>query len=410
MEKEYLDDKLKKLAADRSEKYEEKHTRLYGSGEWISEAYKREIKRLQPIIDAIDNAPDNRITIEGYLCEKSKDGTYKIGMGEIKRFKWLSMIEIENDPDNSKRSIYYCGDLPLHLGGIEVADNKEHTLMTTLGDNEIGQADGKCTILENAMKYSCHRDANPDKIRQISVQLQLTMLQKLGIKLTDEEQSKMWGYSKEELESQIQQIKQKEQTEYDIAEKEKLGDGKWIEEAYNRELTRLQPIIDSINASPDGKIEINGYTCKKSSRGYSIGTDKYGIGMIEIKPERDIKTDTGITRQKSISYSKDFHLGDISVSNNPDFTQFNTIGLDSIGEKYGKNTILENALNFHYNNPDTDKEKQLKVQQYLIMLKDLGLELTPTENMAMLRGKKQYLEAQLAEVNKELAQKESEQK
>lgn len=132
--------------------------------------------------------------------------------------------------------------------------------------------------------------------------------------------------------------------------------------------------------------------------------------MIEIKPERDIRTDTGTARQKSISYSRDFPLGDIRVSNDPEFTGFRTIGLNSIGEEYGKNTVLENALNFHYNNSDTDKEKQLKVQQYLIMLKDLGLELTPTENMAMLRGKKQYLEEQLAEVNKELAQKESQQK
>lgn len=195
-----------------------------------------------------------------------------------------------------------------------------------------------------------------------------------------------------------------------VKENKRYGDGKWIEEAYNREIARLQPIIDAINASPDGKIEINGYTCKKNSRGYSIGTDEYGIGMIEIKPERDIRTDTGTAKQKSILYSREFPLGDIRVSDHPEYTGVRTIGLNSLGKNFGNKTILENALGFHYHDADTDKEREIRIQQYLVMLRDLGVELTPEENMAMLRGKKQYLEEQLAEVNKELAQKEAQQK
>lgn len=152
-------------------------------------------------------------------------------------------------------------------------------------------------------------------------------------------------------------------------------------------------------------IDINGYTCKKSSRGYSIGTNKYGIGMIEIYIEGEIKKDTGTIKQNAISYSREFPLGDIRVYNNPDFNEFNTIGLNSLEKDFGDNTILENALIFHYQNPNTDKEREIKIQQYLVMLRDLGVELTPTENMAMLRGKKQYSEEQLAETNKELAQK-----
>lgn len=87
-----------------------------------------------------------------------------------------------------------------------------------------------------------------------------------------------------------------------------------------------------------------------------------------------------------------------------------TIGFNRVGSKYGKNTIIENAINFQYNDPETDKERELSVQIILVMLKKLGVELTSEENMAMLRGKKQYLEAQLAEVNIELEQRDSGQK
>jgi len=180
---------------------------------------------------------------------------------------------------------------------------------------------------------------------------------------------------------------------------------KWIEEMYNKEIARLQPIIEAINSSPNGKIEINGYTCKKSSSGYKIGTDEYGLAMIEISSESNASR-----KQKFILYLKDIPLGGVRVSTNPGNMEVTTIGFKPLGKEYGKNTVLENALNFHYQNPDIDKERQLAVQQYLVMLEDLGLELTPTENMAMLRGKKQYLEEQLAEVNKELAQKESQEK
>lgn len=410
MEKESLDDKLKKLDDDRRQSYEEELKEKFGDGDWVKEAYRRELARLQPIIDAIDNASDNKIIIEGYTCKKDKDGTYQIGFGEIKQMKNWSMIEIRNNSNKKENRIIYSGYRPMCLGNIRISDNSDKTRMDTVGSNAIGKEDGAHTILENALKYSCHTDPNSDKIRQISVQLQLTMLQKLGIDLTDKEQGKMWGYSKEELEAQIEQIEKKEKTEQDIAKKEKNGDGKWIEEAYNREFARLQPIIDAINNSPKGIIDINGYSCKKSSRGYSIGVNEYGIGMIGIRPEREIKTDTGTAKQKSISYSGEFPLGDIRVSDDPEFTGVRTIGLNSLGKDFGNNTILENALNFHYQDSNTDKEREIKVQQYLVMLRDLGVELTPTENMAMLRGKKQYLEAQLAEVNKELAQKESEQK
>ena len=67
-------------------------------------------------------------------------------------------------------------------------------------------------------------------------------------------------------------------------------------------------------------------------------------------------------------------------------------------------------MNIHYVDPEADKDLRQAIHSVLLMFNDLGVELTPTENMEMLRAKKQLLEEQLAQINKELAQKETQQR
>jgi len=200
-------------------------------------------------------------------------------------------------------------------------------------------------------------------------------------------------------------------------------ENKWVEDLYNRELARLQPILDAIDASPNGSIDINGYVCSKNFRGYNLGADKYGIGMIEVFPEKEYKGNNGTKhKSKKISYhaEMDAPLGDVIVSSQEESTRVRNIGLDSIPEYMSEKTILETALKYYersLNTPytrmygnDFSQKLRTDIQKVLVMMKSLGIELTQEENMAFLRGRKEELETELAQVNEQLNQKDSQQK
>lgn len=166
-----------------------------------------------------------------------------------------------------------------------------------------------------------------------------------------------------------------------------------------------------IDNSPNNSITINGYKCVKDKNGeYCIGGDKYYDSSVTISPNRKLGKDNELRRTITMGRFSEMPLGQIDVSTIKDRSRVQTIALTSLNKQYAGNTILENAINFHYNDPQTDKEKQLSVQQVLAMLDSLEIKLTPTENMEMLKGKKQYLQAELAKVNEQLRQQETQQK
>lgn len=196
---------------------------------------------------------------------------------------------------------------------------------------------------------------------------------------------------------------------------------KWIEDLYDRELARLQPILDAVDASPKGTININGYVCSKNHRGYHIGADEYGLGMIEVSPEKESRGDNGTYRIKEIAYCAAFdkYLGNVQISSREELTRVRNWGLSELTEHLSKGTILENALQDYQGGLTHQDElrgasfwKGIRddIQKVLIMLKSLGVEMTPEENMAFLRGRKEELETELAQVNEQLNQKDSQQK
>ena len=198
-------------------------------------------------------------------------------------------------------------------------------------------------------------------------------------------------------------------------------ENKYVEDLYNSEVARLQPILDAIDASPNGSIDINGYVCSKNFEGYNIGADEHGIGMIEVSLEKEKKGDNGTYKSKGISYHVDhIPLGSVTVSSLEEQTRVRDAGLDMVPENLSKDTILENALEYHeYSLTQKDKipygdsfckDTRDSIQKILAMLKSLGVELTPEENMAFLRGRKEELETELAQVNEQLNQKDSQQK
>lgn len=201
-------------------------------------------------------------------------------------------------------------------------------------------------------------------------------------------------------------------------------ENKWVEDFYNREAARLQPILDAIDASPNGSIEINGYVCNKKLGKYNIGAEKDGNGlggMIEVSPEKEHRGDNGTYKSKGVLYHvEDVPLGGVTVSSLEEQTRVRDVGLYGVPENLSKNTILENALEYHQRSLtrqdrliDGDsfcKEMRDSIQKILVMLKSLGVELTPEENMAFLRGRKEELETELSQVNEQLNQKDSQQK
>lgn len=190
----------------------------------------------------------------------------------------------------------------------------------------------------------------------------------------------------------------------------------WVKEMYDREISRLQSVLDQLDNNPNAIININGHKCKKEKSGiYNIGLhgEKDSIYMISIMPNLAGKKYDGRQYQKKnmIFFGENvFPFGSITVSSIDEDSSVVTAGLSKLDESRSKNTMIENAMNIHYVNPEADKDLRLAIHQVLLMLNDLGVELTPAENMEMLRAKKQFLEEQLAQINKELAQKESQQK
>lgn len=169
-----------------------------------------------------------------------------------------------------------------------------------------------------------------------------------------------------------------------------------------------------IDNSPNNTTTINGYKCKKDKNGeYFIGYNdtRYYNSLVTISPNQENKRNNEVSSKILMGRLSDMMiLGQINVSNIKERNAVETIASNSLSKQYANNTILENAINFHYNDPQTEKRKQVSVQQVLTMLNDLEIELTPTENMEMLKGKKQYLQDELAKVNEQLKQQEAQQK
>ena len=68
-------------------------------------------------------------------------------------------------------------------------------------------------------------------------------------------------------------------------------------------------------------------------------------------------------------------------------------------------TILENAIKYQMNDStDTSNRVKSTVKSALYMLTDLGVELTATEGLQLLKMKKEDLEKELEEINKQIQQ------
>ena len=190
----------------------------------------------------------------------------------------------------------------------------------------------------------------------------------------------------------------------------------WVQEMFDREFSRLQPILEQLDNNPNAIININGHKCKKERSGtYNIGLhgEKDQIAMISISPDLTGKRYDGKQyHSKNMMFFGEniFPFGNISVSSIDDDSRVVTAGLNDLDKSRSKNTIIENAMNIHYVDPEAEKELRQAIHSVLLMFNDLGIELTPAENMEMLRAKKQLLEEQLAQINKELAEKEAQQK
>ena len=190
----------------------------------------------------------------------------------------------------------------------------------------------------------------------------------------------------------------------------------WVQEMFDREFSRLQPILDQLDSNPNAIISINGHKCKKEKSGtYNIGLngENEQIAMISISPNMTGKRYDGrqYHSRNMIFFGENvFPFGNIHVSSIDDDSRVVTAGLNDLDKSCSKNTIIENAMNIHYVDPEADKDLRQAIHSVLLMFNDLGVELTPTENMEMLRAKKQLLEEQLAQINKELAQKETQQR
>ncbi len=205
--KEYFDAEMKSAQEIQHKKFEEEQLKKYGESKWMDEVYKREISRLQPIIDAIDNSPDHTVTINGYKCSKDSFG-YHLGID-----KSLPMIpELITITKTSKfNQINYNGAHFIRpLGSIRISNDVNNRHFHTIGNSEITQENSERTILENA-GYFHYLDDNLDKEKQIDLQFQLLMLKSLGIPLTEDEEKQISGITIENLNKQVKEIEQQNQ-------------------------------------------------------------------------------------------------------------------------------------------------------------------------------------------------------
>lgn len=79
---------------------------------------------------------------------------------------------------------------------------------------------------------------------------------------------------KNHLNKEMEQHKENMHKQFEEQQSKKYGQSEWLEQAYNREIARFQPIIDTINANPNHTVTINGYTCKKHGDKYYFGVDR----------------------------------------------------------------------------------------------------------------------------------------
>lgn len=406
-EKEYFRTQAEQADSDRTEQFHQDQSRMYGEEEWMNAVYEREISRFKPIIDAINDSPGHTVTINGYKCSKDVFG-YHLGMKSN-----LSMIDemVTIMEDSSFREIRYNGSYFVRpLGSIRVSSDVNNRHFDTIGNKDITADDSQRTILENADHFH-YSDQDAEKEKNLDLRLQLFMMQGLGIQLTQDEQGLISGYNREETESKAQQIKQQKKAQEKNERNQIIGDGEWIQEAYKREFARLQPVLDIIDKSGKKETVINGYICRKNEDGdYEIGCKKgkYG-GLINLSSLTRKDTREVQHKIEVVSYSPLMPLGSVQTSNIRENNRMTTIALGDIGIKHGGNTILENAMTFQYNDPQTDKIRQAVLRQVLMMLGDLRVELTPTEKMEMLKGKKQYLENELAKVDEQIRQQDPQQ-
>lgn len=217
--KEYFDEEMKSAKESQHKKFEEEQLKKYGESEWMDEVYRREKSRLQPIIDAIDNSPSHTVTINGYKCSKDSFG-YHLGID--KSLPMVSeMITIRESPEFNE--IKYNGAYFIRpLGSITISNDVNNRGFDTIGNSEITQENSRRTILENAGYFHYVDDANIDKEKQIDLQFQLLMLKSLEIPLTDDEEKQILGITIEDLNKQVEEIKQKKNKEREQAESERI--------------------------------------------------------------------------------------------------------------------------------------------------------------------------------------------
>jgi len=203
---------------------------------------------------------------------------------------------------------------------------------------------------------------------------------------------------KKYLNNKMEQHRENMHKQFEEEKSKKYGQSEWLEEAYNREIARFQPIIDAINTTPNHTVKINGYTCKKRRDSYYFGVDEAGLSMIWID-EDSIQC---LGKYFAIP------IGSIKISENVNNRSFTTIGYSEMSPEDAQRTIFENANFYHYPNEKTDKKKQLDLQAQILMLKALGIDLTPNEESQILGITKEKVEKQVAEMKKEI-EKEQEQ-
>ena len=103
-------------------------------------------------------------------------------------------------------------------------------------------------------------------------------------------------------------------------------------------------------------------------------------------------------------------IGSIKISEDVNERSFTTIGDRDLSPEDAQRTIFENANLYHYKNGEIDKQKQLDLQSQILMLKALGIELTPDEESQILGITKEYVERQVSEIEKKEAQKREQDK
>lgn len=92
------------------------------------------------------------------------------------------------------------------IGSIRISEDVNKRSFTTIGYTNLSPEDAKRTIFENANFY-CYTNGETDKEKQLDLQSQILMLKALGIELTHDEEKQILGITKENVESQVAEIK-----------------------------------------------------------------------------------------------------------------------------------------------------------------------------------------------------------